>query len=129
MKKFAITLISASLLIALVGCSSSQPLETSYTDYASNSGLPSVSEKSQPTPDQYDISSYLYWPDDSRFTVVAVERIEDGTNSGITITTLADRKTKVMYLLTEKFQAGYGISMDVLVNAEGKPMIYDGVVK
>lgn len=76
----------------------------------------------------YDVNTYQY-SSDNRFLVVDVEHIDDGTVNGITLSTLVDRQTKVMYVLTEKFQSGYGISFDVIINSEGKPLIYDDELK
>jgi hypothetical protein len=64
--------------------------------------------------DQKNPSSYQYHPNNGGFRVISVEKIDDGTNGGITISTLVDKRTNVMYLQTEKFQSGYGVGLQVL---------------
>lgn len=62
---------------------------------------------------------------DNRFDLISSEKIKDGTNNGITLRVLVDKETKVMYLLTEKFQSGYGVGLQVMVDKDGKPLIYN----
>lgn len=122
-KKVNIILLFILLISLLMACSNLNQTTTK------NNPEESFNKENITTIERYDESTYQYSSDNNRFTVVAVERIKDGTSSGITISTLVDRNTKVMYMLTEKFQAGYGISFDVILNAEGTPLIYNGELK
>lgn len=72
-----------------------------------------------------DINTYEYTKD-NRFEISSQEEIDDGTTNGLTIRVLVDKETGVMYLYTEKFKSGYGTSLTVLVDKDGKPLIYEG---
>lgn len=82
-------------------------------------------EKDDLEPDKNNPHTYNY-SEDSRFRVVSIENIEDGQLSGLDIIVLVDKETKVMYMQTERFQAGYSTTLQVLLDKEGKPLIYDG---
>lgn len=73
-----------------------------------------------------DIDSYRYLSKNHRFVVVSYEHIDVGSINGLNISTLVDRETRVMYILAEKYQSGYGLSMEVLVDANGRPILYEG---
>lgn len=112
----AILLLIILLISILTGCTA-ELYEKDEIDAA-------LYEKNEIDTDQYDPNTYKY-SNDSRFKVVSIENIEDGTINGLTIIVLVDKKTKVMYMQTEKFQSGYGITLQVLLDAEGKPLLYD----
>ncbi|CAB1249652.1 DUF6440 family protein [Clostridium sp. MT-14] len=77
---------------------------------------------------QYKPSTYKY-DSNSKFKIVSVEEINDGSINGMTISTLVDKSTRVMYLQTEKYSDGYAIGLQVLVDKDGKPLIYDDNLK
>jgi hypothetical protein len=107
-KKILITILISLSVNTLIGCSAKNttPQNTEVT--------------------QTNSATYKYNPKDSRFKIVSVEQIDDGTTGGITISTLVDRETKVMYMQTEKYKGGYGIGLQVLVDKDGKSLIYNG---
>ena len=74
-----------------------------------------------------DITSYEY-DSNSKFKVVHCEEIDDGTVNGTRISILVHKDTKVMYMQTIKFQAGYGLSSEVMLDPDGKPLLYDGEI-
>lgn len=61
-----------------------------------------------------------------RFVLISKQKIDDNSINGITINLLVDKETKVMYVFTTKYQHGYGAGMEVLVDENGKPVIYEG---
>lgn len=61
----------------------------------------------------------------SQYTVISKEKIDDGSNSGLEISTLYHNKTKVMYVLASKFYTNYSISFEVMVDADGNPLLYE----
>jgi hypothetical protein len=75
-------------------------------------------------PKKENSESYLYSPN-SRFKIVLEENINDGMGKGIWISILVDKETKVMYMLTEKVQGGYGMGLQIMVDESGKPLIYN----
>ncbi|MDT8718308.1 hypothetical protein IAI10_16695 [Clostridium sp. 19966] len=61
--------------------------------------------------------------------MVSVENIDDGTANGENISILVDKETKIMYMQIEKYQAGYGLGLQVMVDKDGKPLIYNSDLK
>lgn len=59
------------------------------------------------------------------FTPVGVQHISDGTIGGLDIRYFVDKNTGVLYALTEKYRWGYGLSFTVVVDTDGKPVIYE----
>lgn len=70
-----------------------------------------------------NVNTYKY-PHQNRFEIVMHENIDDGTTNGMTIMVLVDKETGVMYMYTKKFKAGYGCALEVLVDENGKPLLY-----
>lgn len=107
MSKFLyVTLVAFVLALPLFGCSVAE--SGSESDYAS-------ADK---------VSTYKSSTADGRFKVVSKQTIDDGTNNRLTIKVLVDKDTRVMYMQTEMFQAGYGIGLQVMCDANGKPLLY-----
>jgi hypothetical protein len=105
-RTFGFVLLMVLVVISLVGCGSGNEFKV----------------------DQYDVDSYKYSSNGTkaRFKIVSYQKINDGTNNGIKFLTFVDTQTKVMYVQTEKFQSGYGLAMQVMVDTNGKPLIYEG---
>jgi len=70
-------------------------------------------------------ASYEY-PANSRFKIISKETIDDGTLNGLEISILVDKETRVMYMYTVKYQSGYGTALEILVDKDGKPLLYEG---
>jgi len=103
-KKIISVILICGISFALTGC---------------DSDLSWVSKQSKP-------HTYVYKTNDSRFKVVSADEIDDGTVSGLTISILIDKETNIMYMQSEKYQSGYGLSLEVMVDQDGKPLIYNG---
>lgn len=88
----------------------------------------STSQNNENTVNYGNPSSYQY-STNSRFKVVSVETIDDGTTNGENISILVDKETKIMYMQTQKFQSGYGLGLEVMVDKDGKPVIYNSDLK
>lgn len=69
-------------------------------------------------------STYKY-TDDNRFTIVKTEKIDDGTTNGLTIKIIVDKETKVMYMQTEKYSGAFAVGLEIMLDKEGKPLIYN----
>lgn len=107
MKKIGIILILS--LLFLTGCS----VDNLKKDI--NAKITTVQE---------DINSYVFYGD-TQFVPVSYQRIEDGTRNGLDLIQYVDLKEGTIYLYTEKFCSGYGISLTMLLDSEGKPVLYD----
>lgn len=103
-KRIISVILICGISFALTGC---------------DSVLPWVSKQSKP-------DTYVYKTNDSRFKIVSTEEIKEGSVNGLTISILVDKETNVMYIQSEKFQSGYGLSLEVMVGQDGKPLIYNG---
>lgn len=116
MNKKICSLMICLFSITLIGCGSNVKQTPQQDKAQTNKAV------------QIDPETYKY-SQNARFKVIEVEKIDDGTTNGIVISTLVDKNTKVMYSQTEKFQAGYGISREPLIDKDGKPLLYDGDLK
>lgn len=67
-----------------------------------------------------------YKADDGRFKIVSTEKVDDGKTKDMTILILVDKETNVMYIQSEKYSCGWGLSLEVMVDKDGKPLIYNG---
>lgn len=73
-------------------------------------------------------TNYKYIPANSRFKIVSVEHINNDSINGEDILVLVDKKTKVMYIQAQIYQCGYGLSLEVLRDKDGKPLLFEGVL-
>lgn len=86
MKKKIILILILALMLSITGCGKGQgSSEDSSVD------LSNTSKESDP-------STYKYDSNDSRFKIVSVEEIDDGTTNGENISILVDKETKIMYI-------------------------------
>lgn len=113
--KNVIPMIMCSIL--LTGCS----FQNQDTNDKNVEKVPQEKEEAE----KEDVSSYNY-QDNSEFKVVHYEVIDDGTFNGLQISIVVHKETKVMYKQTTKFNSGYGLSSELMVDADGSPLLYDG---
>jgi len=124
LKKMALVLIILTLLAS--GCGSADVGPEPAPAPIAEHGVKHETVRTATSPTVYDDpTTYKYNSSDVRFVVVDYQHISDGTRSGITIKTLVDVETRVMYVLMEKFQAGYGLSIHPILDVDGSPLIYD----
>lgn len=116
--KFSLFLAIIVASITLVGCS----------DKDSSSYLSDSESKEFKLAKQSDIKSYKY-NNNNEFEIIHYENIKDGTSNGINISILVHKETRVMYRMIEKFQGGYGLSSEIMVDSSGNPLLYEGGFK
>jgi len=113
MKKNMIGILLITLMISFTGCGKVQEL-SNQIETRSDSSI------------YGEVSTYKYNSANSRFEIVSVEQIDDGSKFGENISILVDKETKIMYAQTEKHDMGYGLALQVMVDKDGKPLIYNG---
>ncbi|NFO58518.1 hypothetical protein FDB39_17045 [Clostridium botulinum] len=99
-KKKIILVLIITLMLNIIGCKKGQDLFNKSTKYNNS----------------------------DRFKIVSVQKIDDDEINGINIFILVDKETKIMYMQTEKFYDGYSTALQVMVDTDGKPLIYNDVL-
>lgn len=62
---------------------------------------------------------------EAEYKVISVDIIDDGTDSKFRIYTVVHRPTNVMYTWIKQQVRYTGVTMQMLVNADGTPLLYD----
>ena len=115
-KTLLITLLL--LITGLTGC-------IQVVDGSAGNGTTSVSTSVEDAlmPTQKNINSYELDGNIS-FVPVSYQYVKDGTTNGLDIVQYVDLSTGVTYVYLEKYKSGYGITMEMLVDEDGNPLIY-----
>lgn len=75
---------------------------------------------------QSNLDTYVY-EGEIIFVPVTYQHIDDGTMNGLDLIRYVDLNTGVLYLYTEKYYSGYGITWEMLVDEFGNPLKYDNI--
>lgn len=116
MKKTLLIILLLSL-IGLTGCASEKSFEKMQEDIKNI-------ENSIGTTTKSDIESYVC-TGNVTFVPISYMHIKDSTINGLDILQYVDLDTGVMYVYTEKYGSGYGTTLEVLVDADGNPRVYE----
>lgn len=63
---------------------------------------------------------------DETFVIVDEQVLHPEKTREIYTYIIVDKSTKLMYLYTSQYQSGYGVGLVQMLDADGKPRIYDG---
>ena len=120
MKKLMISIFTIMMVVSCTGCSSLLIATTNNSYQCAESKPTNKTTITQ----QVGANSYEY-SGNVQFILTSYQHIEDGSYNGLDIMTYVDLNTGVMYVCTEKYAYGYGTTWEVLVNADGSPVIYE----
>ena len=62
----------------------------------------------------------------ANFVPISYENVDDGTLGGIKFKHFVDTRTGCIWVLVEKYAAGYGISFEMVKDAKGEPLVLEG---
>ena len=105
MKKILAILLAALMLFAFAACSNNKTTDSNVTNSIETTEK-STSKPTSETKDESRFYAIRYRRDSSESTIIYV-----------------DRETRVMYMFIKN---EYGGGLTVMVNTEGKPLLYEG---
>ncbi len=133
MKHSVKAVLGVLLLAGAVGCSTSTSDQIAQDAKANfEATVDALPETSYPNKDDPD--SYIYKTSKSdseaEYKIISVDTIstrESLASSDLRIFTVVHRKTRVMYTwITSNVYHGESVAVQMLVDAEGKPLLYEG---